>query len=479
MARAMVLLWACSLLLVSANVSEAIGVNWGNTLSSHNLLPSVVVRLLKDNGIDKVKLFDSDPWIVKAFAGSGIEVILGIPNNDLKRLSDDYGQAQDWVKQNLTKHLYQGGVDIKFVAVGNEPFLKSYNGSYLHITLPAMKNVQKAINEAGHGENVKVTTPLNADVYESAGSTVPSAGDFRSDVRSLMVEMVRWLDSINAPFLVNIYPYLSLYQNPDFPVDFAFFDGNAKPLQDKGITYTNMFDANLDTLVWSLRKAGVPKLDIIVGEAGWPTDGDKDANVKYAKRFYDGFLKKIASNKGTPLRPGHMEAYLFGLLDEDMKSIAPGNFERHWGIFRFDGQPKFEMDFTGKGNDKMPVAAKDVQYLAKRWCVFNKDVKNMSLVAPNMNYACSAADCTPLGYGSSCNNLDMYGNISYAFNMYYQMNDQSAEACVFQGLATLDVKDPSNGTCVFPIQIQSAGTQLGIMSRVSVVVSLLVFLALF
>lgn len=240
-----------------------------------------------------------------------------------------------------------------------------------------------------------------------------------------------------------------------------------------------MFDANLDTLIWSLRKAGVPKLDIIVGEAGWPTDGDKDANVKYAKRFYDGFLKKIASNKGTPLRPGHMEAYLFGLLDEDMKSIAPGNFERHWGIFRFDGQPKFEMDFTGKGNDKMPVAAKDVQHLAKLWCVFNKDVKNMSLVAPNMNYACSAADCTPLGYGSSCNNLDMYGNISYAFNMYYQMNDQSAEACVFQGLATLDVKDPSNGTCVFPIQIQSAGTRLGTVSRVSVVVSLMVFLALF
>ncbi|KAE9449873.1 hypothetical protein C3L33_18231, partial [Rhododendron williamsianum] len=432
MARAMVLLWACSLLLVSANVAEAIGVNWGNTLSSHNLLPSVVVQLLKDNGIDKVKLFDSDPWIVKAFAGAGIEVMLGIPNSDLKRLSDDYGQAQDWVKHNLTKHLYQGGVVVKFVAVGNEPFLKSYNGSYLHITLPAMKNIQKAINEAGHGDNVKVTTPLNADVYESAGSTVPSAGDFRTDIRSLMVEMVRWLDSNNAPFLVNIYP-----------------------------------------------KAGVPKLDIIVGEAGWPTDGDKDANVKYAKRFYDGFLKKIASNKGTPLRPGHMEAYLFGLLDEDMKSIAPGNFERHWGIFRFDGQPKFEMDFTGKGNDKMPVAAKDVQYLAKLWCVFNKDVKNMSLVAPNMNYACSAADCTPLGYGSSCNNLDMYGNISYAFNMYYQMNDQSAEACVFQGLATLGTKDPSNGTCVFPIQIQSAGTRLGTVSRVSVVVSLLVFLALF
>lgn len=109
----MVLLWACSLLLVSANVADALGVNWGNTLSSHNLNPSVVVQLLKDNGIDKIKLFDSDSWIVKAFAGSGIEVMLGIPNNELKRLSEDYGEAKDWVKQNLTKHLHDGGVDIK------------------------------------------------------------------------------------------------------------------------------------------------------------------------------------------------------------------------------------------------------------------------------------------------------------------------------------------------------------------------------
>lgn len=97
-----------------------------------------------------------------------------------------------------------------------------------------MKNIQKAINEAGHGDQVKVTTPVNADVSESVGSTLPSAGDFRSDIRSLMVEMVQWLDFNKSPFLVNVYPYLSVYQNPDFPVEFAFFEGNAKPIQDKG-----------------------------------------------------------------------------------------------------------------------------------------------------------------------------------------------------------------------------------------------------
>jgi exo-beta-1,3-glucanase (GH17 family) len=100
-----------------------------------------------------------------------------------------------------------------------------------------------------------------------------------------------------------------------------------------GKQYNNVFDANLDTLVWSLKKAGVPDLKIIVGEVGWPTDGDKNANPNNAKKFYDGFLKKMAKKEGTPMRPGAMDVYLFGLIDEDLKSILPGNFERHWGIF--------------------------------------------------------------------------------------------------------------------------------------------------
>lgn len=90
---------------------EAIGVNWGSQ-TSHNLGPSVVVQLLKDNQIDKIKLFDANDKIVKAFAKTGIEVMLGIPNDDLTRFSEDYGGAKDWVKQNLTEHL-NGGVVIK------------------------------------------------------------------------------------------------------------------------------------------------------------------------------------------------------------------------------------------------------------------------------------------------------------------------------------------------------------------------------
>ncbi|CAK9143744.1 unnamed protein product [Ilex paraguariensis] len=224
--------------------------------------------MLKDNKINKVKLFDSDNWTVKYFAGTGMEVMLGIPNSQLNRFSDDYDNAKDW-KDNVTKHLHDGGVNIKYVAVGNEPFLKSYNGSHLKTTFPALKNIQKALDAAGVGDKIKATIPQNADVYDS-GSQGPSAGDFRSDIRDLMIDIVQFIKDNNAPFVVNIYPFLSLYGNPDFPVEFAFFDGGAEPVNDKGTQYTNMFDANLDTLFWSLKKAGAPNVKTIVGEIGWP-----------------------------------------------------------------------------------------------------------------------------------------------------------------------------------------------------------------
>ncbi|XP_072983065.1 glucan endo-1,3-beta-glucosidase 8-like isoform X1 [Typha latifolia] len=445
---------------------------------SHPMLPKTVVQMLKANGIGKVKLFDADSWTVSALAGTGMEVMLAIPNDQLARMSSRYGNAQKWVKENVTKHDFNGGVNIKYVAVGNEPFLQSYNGSFLHTTLPALKNIQKALDEAGVGNRIKAVVPLNADVYSSpTNNPVPSAGDFRSDIHGLMLQIVHFLHDNNSPFVVNIYPFLSLYQNPDFPFDFAFFDGTGRTITDRNVSYSNVFDANHDTLVWSLRKAGVPDMKIIVGEVGWPTDGDKRANPANAKRFYDGFLKKMAQKTGTPLKPGKMDVYLFGLIDEDMKSVLPGNFERHWGIFTYDGRPKFPMDLSGQGHDKYLVGASGVQYLPAQWCVFNEEAKDLKALPANVGYACSNGDCTALGYGSSCDNLDKRGNISYAFNMYFQMQDQDVRACDFDGMAKITTKNASQNGCLFPVQIMSGAVRksaLGWVTLLGVVAVLLV-----
>lgn len=164
-------------------------------------------------------------------------------------------------------------------------------------------------------------------------------------------------------------------------------------------------------------------------------------------------VRHALSGKGTPARKGQIEVYLFSLIDENAKLISPGSFERHWGIFEYDGKPKYELDLLGARQDKGLVPADDVKYMLRRWCVLNTDVKDLDGLPDSINYACSQSDCTALGFGSSCNNLSVEGNASYAFNMYYQVNDQKSWNCDFSGLAMVTDEDPSVGDCQFPIMI--------------------------
>lgn len=430
---------------------EGLGVNWG-TISSHPLPPEIVVQMLKDNGINKVKLFDSDEDVLSALAGTDIEVMVAVPNTMLEEMTS-YDKAKHWVKKSVTRYNFKGGVNIKSVAVGNEPFLKAYNGSYSYVTLPALQNIQRALDEAGLGKTIKATVPFNADVYDSpSGNILPSSGRFRPDIYSQMKDIVKLLVENDAPFMVNVYPFLSLYVDENFPLDFAFFDGASKPIIDNGIQYNNVFDANLDTLVSALKKVGHGDMPILIGEAGWPTDGNKFATIANAHKFYSGLMKKLTSKQGTPLRPGHLEVYLFGLLDEDSKTVLPGNFERHWGIFTYDGQPKFPLNL-GPGHSQSLVRAKNVEYLPRRWCTLDPHAKDLSKLQDSVNYACSNADCTSLGNGSSCNGLDANGKASYAFNVFYQSQSQAKESCDFDGLAMVTTQNISQNGCKFILQV--------------------------
>ncbi|KAJ9692979.1 hypothetical protein PVL29_011897 [Vitis rotundifolia] len=464
--------------LVVHSVS-GIGANWG-TQATHPLPPETVVNLLRDNGIDKVKLFDADYGNLRALGKTRIEVMVGIPNEMLASLASSVKSAEKWVAKNVSEHMTTNNVNIRYVAVGNEPFLETYNGSFLRTTFPALQNIQSALIKAGLGNQVKVTVPLNADVYASS-TGLPSGGDFRTDIHDYMIPIVKFLRDNNAPFTVNIYPFISLYIDSNFPVEYAFFDGNASPINDGGTYYYNMFDANYDTLVWALEKNGFGNLPIIVGEIGWPTDGDQNANLDYAQRFNQGFMTHISGGKGTPMRAGPVDAYLFSLIDEDAKSIQPGSFERHWGVFYFDGSPKYQFNL-GTTNSGALIPARNVKYLEQKWCVMKPSAGlDDPQVAPSVQYACEKADCTSLGYQTSCGGLDARGNISYAFNSYYQINNQLDTACQFPNVSKIVKTDPSVGTCKFRIGIQqyygsADGKKGGLQSPLILVGHLILFL---
>ncbi|XP_024021482.1 glucan endo-1,3-beta-glucosidase 5 [Morus notabilis] len=439
---------------------SAVGVNWG-TISLHRLKPSTVVDLLKDNKISKVKIFDTDPVVLRALIGSGIQVMVGVPNEMLASLSSSAAASDSWVRQNVTAYMGKGGVDIRYIAVGNEPFLTSYSGQFQSYVVPALLNLQQSLARVNLASYIKLVVPCNADAYESS---LPSQGAFRPELMQIMTQIVSFLNSNGSPFVVNIYPFLSLYGNSDFPQDYAFFDGTTHAVTDGANVYTNAFDGNLDTLVAALTKLGYGQMPIVIGEVGWPTDGAIGANLTAARAFNQGLINRVLGNKGTPLRPGVPPAdiYLFSLLDEGAKSILPGNFERHWGIFSFDGQAKYPLNL-GLGN-RLLKNARDVQYFPSRWCVANPS-RDLSNVENHMQLACGMADCTTLNYGGSCNGIGAKGNISYAFNSYYQLQNQNVRSCNFNGLGMVTFLDPSVGECRFLVGVSETSSSSHPYSR--------------
>lgn len=102
------LVFLCSLVCVV----RGIGANWG-TQASHPLPPKTVVNLLRNNGIQKVKLFDADYGTLRALGGSNIEVMVGIPNDMLASLAGSMKAAEKWVSSNVSKHISSNHVNIR------------------------------------------------------------------------------------------------------------------------------------------------------------------------------------------------------------------------------------------------------------------------------------------------------------------------------------------------------------------------------
>uniref|UniRef100_A0A803PWV8 glucan endo-1,3-beta-D-glucosidase n=3 Tax=Cannabis sativa TaxID=3483 RepID=A0A803PWV8_CANSA len=438
--------------LAAQAAATALGVNWG-TMASHPLPPPKVVELLKSNNFTKVKLFDADPLVLEALSGSNIRVTVGIPNTMLKSLNSSKKAAESWVHDNVTRYVSNSGsrVRIEYVAVGDEPFLQTYGEQFYPFVIGAAINVQNALLKAKLESMVKVVVPCSFDAFLSE-SELPSKGHFRADINKTMIHLLTFLTKHSSPFFVTISPFLSLHQNKNISLNFALFKDTAKSRNNSHRAYKNSFDLSYDTLVTALSSVGFSRIGIVVAQIGWPTDGAANATSANAETFTRGLMEHLHSKLGTPLRPKDppIDTYILSLLDEDQRSIAAGSFERHWGLFTFDGQAKYQFDF-GQGSKNL-VNAQNVEYLPPKWCVVNNN-KDLSNASASALQACSSADCTALSPGGSCSNITWPGNISYAFNSYYQQHDQSAASCDFGGLGLITTMDPSVGKCRFPVEL--------------------------
>ncbi|KAG9135101.1 hypothetical protein Leryth_011583 [Lithospermum erythrorhizon] len=328
-----------------------IGVNYG-VVADNLPAPEATANLLKSTSIEKVRLYGSDPEIIKALRNSGIGIVIGAANADIPKLASDPDFAGQWVGSNVLA--YYPDSNIIVVTVGNE--VMSYGDHYLiSQLLPAMQNVQNALNAASVGGKIKVSTVHAMKVLGQ--SEPPSSGAFSS--ADMMKGLLEFLKSTDSPFMINPYPYFA-YQSDPRPDTLAFclFQPNAGRVDSgSGIKYMNMFDAQVDAVRSALNLVGFKDVEIVVAETGWPYRGDPNevgTSIENAKAYNGNLINHLRSMVGTPLMPGKsVDTYVFALFDEDLK---PGPIsERSFGMFKPDLSATYDAGLSK--NVQAPTAA--------------------------------------------------------------------------------------------------------------------------
>ncbi|XP_059644401.1 glucan endo-1,3-beta-glucosidase 14-like [Cornus florida] len=321
------------------------GVNYGRV--ADNLpRPESVATLLKAAKIKNIRIYDADHEVLTAFNGSGIEIMVCVPNELLIEMSVNEARAMDWVKENVEPFLPQ--TKITGISMGNE-ILGVVSPDVWEALLSATKNVYNALDRLGLTKVVKVSTPHSEAVFDH--SFPPSACVFRDNILPYMKPLLQFFSQIGSPFYINAYPFLAYKSDPEhIDIKYALFQKNSGIYDAKTkLHYDNMFMAQIDAAYFALEKVGFGKMDVIVSETGWASNGDETdagASLKNAKTYNYNLKKLLAKKKGTPYRPKKViKAYIFALFNEN-KKFGPLS-ERNFGLFKADGSIAYDIGFTG------------------------------------------------------------------------------------------------------------------------------------
>ncbi|KAL8245738.1 hypothetical protein R6Q59_006954 [Mikania micrantha] len=408
------------LLLLPAGVFP-IGVNYG-TLGDNLPSHAQVVQFLKSRTIiDRVKIFDVNPDIIKAFAGTGILLTVTVPNGDIPSLTNPRNAIR-WVNANI-KPFYPA-TKFHYICVGTE-VLHWGPQNLVDNLVPAMKVLHAALVKSGITD-VKISSPHSLGILLEANP--PSNASFRPgwDVGNL-APMLQFLRKTKSGFMVNPYTYFGY--SPAY-ANFCLFKPNAG-LFDKatGKRYTNQFDQLLDAVYVSMKKLGYPDVEIIVAET-------------------------VSSGVGTPLMPGRkFETYIFSLFNENLK--GPSLDEKNFGLFRPDFTEVYNIGIL-RGSQQQPTSPSQNPALpaapvqGKKWCVAKPDATTAALQS-NIDYVCSSGiDCRPIQAGGACfkpNNVRAHA--AFIMNSFYQTNGRNDYNCDFARTGVIIFTDPSMGSCKY------------------------------
>nr|TKS11297.1 hypothetical protein D5086_0000074590 [Populus alba] len=166
--------------------------------------PPSTAKLLQSTSIQKVRLYGSDPAIIKALANTGIGIVIGTANGEIPGLASDPNFSKSWINTNALP--FYPASNIILITVGNE-VMTSNDQNLMNKLLPAMQNVQNALNDASLGGKIKVSTVHLMGVLKR--SEPPSSGSFDPCYGDLMKGLLEFNSANGSPFAINPYPYFA------------------------------------------------------------------------------------------------------------------------------------------------------------------------------------------------------------------------------------------------------------------------------
>lgn len=336
------------------NKVSALGVNYGQV--ANNLpSPKRVVTIVNSLKITKTRIYDTNPKILTAFADSGIELIITVPNEMVGVLMDP-NQALQWVQTHIDP--FFPSTKITDIAVGNEVYTTD-DAALMTNLLPAIISIHQALVHLNLDRYIHVSTANSLAVLQN--SYPPSSGTFKPDLVRFMTPFLHFLAVTGTPFWINAYPYFSYKGDPKMvPLDYVLFNPNAG--MDDPYTklhYDNMLYAQVDAAVFAMARIGFGEVEVRVAETGWPSKGDPDefgATLENARNYNRNLLARQMKGEGTPLRPKlKLEVYLFALFNENMK---PGpTSERNYGLYKPDGTMAYNIGLVSTSTSASTSAA--------------------------------------------------------------------------------------------------------------------------
>lgn len=463
-------------ILLDSTSAGIVGVNYGRV--ANNLpSPSAVASLLKSSGITHVKLYDSDPAVLRALSGTGLSVTVALPNENLTAAAASPSFAASWVRRSVAAYL--PSTNITAVAVGNEVFAAPASPGASNLTsslVPAMANIHSALSALKLDGAVKVSSPIALTALQS--SYPSSAGSFRPDLAdSVMRPMLDLIERTGSFLMVNAYPFFAYEANAGvISLDYALFRPNAGVADaGSGLRYYSLLDAQIDAVFAATKRLGFGDVRVVVSETGWPSKGDGrevGAGLENAEAYNGNLIRRVLSgNAGTPLKPrADIDVYLFALFNENQK---PGpTSERNYGLFYPSQEKVYDVEFTlksggggggsrlksqearGRGGRRSSSGSGRVtsRSTGETWCVANA-MAGRERLQRALDYACGegGADCGKIQPGEDCYDPDtLEAHASFAFNSYYQRKGRTTGTCDFQGAAYVVAQSPKIGKCELP-----------------------------